>query len=75
MVSSRRFRDDKQKGQLEMSRYSEATQKRQRYWCYLVGQGVINLENNIGTDNEDWFAERLCQRFDKLMSYFATEDN
>ena len=63
------------KEQLEVSRYSEATQKRQREWCYLVGQSVRNLENNIGTENEDWFAERLRQRFDKLMSYFATEDN
>jgi len=58
-----------------MSRYSEATQKRQRDWCYLVKQSVRNLENNIGTDNEDWFADELRERFDNLMSHFAREDN
>ena len=58
-----------------MSRYSEATQKRQRDWCYLVEQSVRNLENNIGTENEDWFADKLRERFDNLMSHFAKEDN
>lgn len=58
-----------------MSRYSEATQKRQRDWCYLVRQSVNNLENNIGTENEDWFADKLRNDFDNLMYYFTTEDN
>jgi hypothetical protein len=60
---------------MEMSGYSEATQKRQRDWCYLVEQSVRNLENNIGTENEDWFADKLRERFDNLMSHFAKEDN
>jgi hypothetical protein len=58
-----------------MSQYSEERQRHQRDWCYLVSQAVGDLERNIGTANDDWFAYRLRTRFGHLMGNFSLEDN
>ena len=56
-------------------KYSEERQRHQRDWCRLVGQAVSDLERNIGTDNDDWFAEKLRTRFDHLMGNFSLDGN
>ena len=56
-------------------KYSEERQRHKRDWCHLVGQAVSDLERNIGTDNDDWFADRLRRYFGHLMGNFSLEDN